>query len=75
MTETRTVSPWPAEPGSEPLLRVRESQGRFTMTKHNATWSEQHYHSDSDIQEEIEDDDPVSDDHGKSGYWDYRDDT
>jgi len=45
------------------------------MTKHNATWSEQHYHSDSDIQEEIESDDPLSDDHGKSGYWDYRDDT
>lgn len=43
------------------------------MTRHNATWTEEQYNDDSDISEEIEDDDPMSEQHGKAGYWDYRD--
>ena len=44
------------------------------MTRHNATWDESQSYDDSDISDEIEDDDPQSPEHGKEGYWDYRDD-
>lgn len=42
------------------------------MTRHNATWSEDLYYGDDEITED--DVDPRSNEHGKSGYWDYRDD-
>lgn len=42
------------------------------MTRHNATWSEDYYHSDDDSIDEDEQD-PELDEHGKRGYWDYRD--
>lgn len=41
------------------------------MTKHNATWSEELYYSEDDTIDQNPD--PQSEDHGKSGYWDYRD--
>ena len=42
------------------------------MTKHNATWYEELYYGDDEIAEE--DVDQRSKEHGKSGYWDYRED-
>lgn len=41
------------------------------MTRHNATWSEETYYDEDEITGQ--DEDPESEDHGKSGYWDYRD--
>lgn len=43
------------------------------MTRHNATWSEEQYYGDDRIIPDEETIDPRSDDHGKGGYWDYRD--
>jgi hypothetical protein len=43
------------------------------MTKHNATWSEEQYYQDDELDVEDEDVDPRSNQHGKRGYWDYND--
>lgn len=44
------------------------------MTRHNATWSEEQYYQDDDLNIDEEVADPRSGEHGKGGYWDYRDD-
>lgn len=44
------------------------------MTRHNATWSDKQYRHDEDSEIDEEEADPRSDEHGKRGYWDYRDD-
>jgi len=43
------------------------------VTKHNAIWSEELYYGQDNTISEEEDVDPRGSSHGKSGYWDYRD--
>lgn len=68
---------WQRNWNTKPVAGSHVDKSKTTspnMTRHNATWDESQYHNDSDISEEIEDDDPESPEHGKSGYYDYRDD-
>jgi len=43
------------------------------MTRHNATWSEEQYYQDDELDVDEEDLDPRSDTDSKGHYWDYRD--